>query len=343
VENNAGGTNAVPPATTKRIVGDEVTSSDSLQSQAIENQSLVTSSPTMLGRQPVLSLHCFENSKRYTSPIMSTTQTEKALRFQQLHQRPGTFLIPNPWDAGSTRILAALGFEAFATSSGAAAATFGRRDGKINRDEALAHARSIAAATDLPVSADLERGFADDPRSVAETIRLAADAGLVGCSIEDFTGDTAKPLYDISFAAERIAAAAQTARSLSFPFTLTARAENFVRGKPDLDDTIARLQAYEKAGANVLFAPALPDLASVRAVCSAVSKPVNFMVTIRGKSFSVAELTQAGVKRISFASSLYRVAMTALVQAATEIKNRGMFTYLENTMTSADLYKFLPE
>jgi len=274
---------------------------------------------------------------------MSTTQTEKALRFQQLHQRPGTFLIPNPWDAGSARILATLGFDALATSSGAAAATLGRRDGKINRDQALAHGRSIVTATDLPVSADLERGFADDPQSVAETIRLAADTGLVGCSIEDFSGDTAKPIYDISFAAERIAAAAQTARALPFPFTLTARAENFIRGKPDLDDTIARLRAYEKAGADVLFAPALPDLAAVRTVCSAVSKPVNFMVTIKGKSFSVAELAQAGIKRISFASSLYRVAMTALIEAATEIKSSGTFGYLENTMTSADLYKFLPE
>jgi len=270
-------------------------------------------------------------------------QTEKGLRFQQLHQRAGTFLIPNPWDGGSARILAGLGFEAFATSSGAAAATLGRRDGKINRDEALAHARLIVGATDLPVSADLENGFGDQPKFVAETVRLAADAGLVGCSIEDFSGDKASSLYDIRFAAERVAAAAEAARSLPFPFTLTARAENFIRGKPDLDDTIARLQAYEKAGADVLFAPGLPDLSAVRAVCAAVSKPVNFMVTIRGKSFSVAQLAEAGVKRISFASSLYRAAMTGLIEAATEAKQHGAFGYLDKIITSADLYRFLPE
>jgi 2-methylisocitrate lyase-like PEP mutase family enzyme len=271
------------------------------------------------------------------------TQAEKALRFQQLHQRAGAFLIPNPWDAGSARILASLGFEAFATSSGAAAATFGRRDGKMSRDEALSHARSIVGATDLPVSADLERGFADDPKSVAETVRLAADAGLAGCSIEDFTGDNAKGLYDISFAAERIAAAAEAAGSLPFAFTLTARAENFIRGKPDLDDTIGRLQAFEKAGADVLFAPALPDLAAVRTVCAAVSKPVNFMVTIPGKSFSVAELVKAGVKRISFASSLYRAAIAGFLEAATEIKQHGTFTYVDRALTFAELSKFLPE
>jgi len=267
----------------------------------------------------------------------------KTLRFQQLHQRAGTFLLPNPWDGGSARVLAGLGFEALATSSGAAAATLGRRDGKINRDEALAHARVIVNATDLPVSADLENGFGDEPRFVAETIRLAADAGLVGCSIEDFSGDKAKPLYDIPFAAERVAAAAEAKRALPFPFTLTARAEGFIRGEPDLGDTIARLQAYEKAGADVLFAPGLPDLAAVRAVCAAVSKPLNFMATIRGKSFSVAELSEAGVKRISFASSLYRAAMTGLIEAATEAKQHGTFAYLEKVMTGAELYKYLPE
>jgi 2-methylisocitrate lyase-like PEP mutase family enzyme len=270
------------------------------------------------------------------------TQEQKAARFDALHQRPGVFLVPNPWDAGSARILAGLGFEAFATSSGAAAATFGRRDGKLSRDEALAIARGIVNATDLPVSADLENGFRDDPDGVAETVRMAAEAGLVGCSIEDSTGDK-RGLYDIGLATERIAAAAQAARSLPFHFTLTARAENFIRGKPDLDDTIKRLQAYEKAGADVLFAPSLPELAAVRSVCSAVSKPVNFMVAIRGKSFSVAELADAGVKRISFASSLYRAAMSGLVEAALEVKEKGTFGYLDKVMTGAELYKFLPE
>lgn len=270
-------------------------------------------------------------------------QPQKAAQFQALHQRPGLFLLPNPWDSGSARVLAGLGFEALASSSSAAAATFGRRDGKLTRDEALASARAIAAATELPVSADLENGFGDSPNIAAETVRMAAQAGLVGCSIEDSTGDKDRPLYDVGLAAERIAAAAEAARSLPFPFTLTARAENFVRGRPDLEDTLKRLQAYEKAGAGVLFAPALPDLAAVRAVCSAVSRPVNFMVALRGKSFSVAELLAAGVKRISFASSLYRAAMTGLLEAASEIKSSGTFHYLDKVMTGAELYKFLPE
>jgi 2-methylisocitrate lyase-like PEP mutase family enzyme len=274
---------------------------------------------------------------------MNTTQAEKAARFHALHQRAGAFLIPNPWDAGSARILAGLGFEALATSSSAAAAKSGRRDGKLTREEALASARAIVQATDLPVSGDLEGGFGQGPDAAAETVRLAAEAGLVGCSIEDWTGDKDRPLHELGFAAERIAAAVVAARSLSFQFTLTARAENFVRGNPDLDETIKRLQAYERAGAAVLFAPGLPGLAAVRAVCSAVSSPVNFMVGIRGKSFSVAELAEAGVKRISFASSLYRAAVTGLVAAATEAKQAGTFEFLERTLVSAELNKFLPE
>jgi len=271
------------------------------------------------------------------------TQTERAGRFQVLHQRAGALLIPNPWDAGSARILAGLGFEAFASSSGAAAATHGRRDGRLTRDEALASARAIAQATDLPVSADLENGFGDSPSTVAETVRMAAEVGLVGCSIEDSTGDKSRPFYDFQSALERVAAAVQSARSLPFHFTLTARAENFVRGNPDLDDTIKRLQAYEKAGADVLFAPALPDLAAVRRVCSAVSKPVNFMVGIRGKSFTTAELLAAGVKRISFASSLYRAAVTGLIEAASEAKQHGTFSYVERSLLTADLNRFLAE
>src|SRR5881397_1105571 len=205
---------------------------------------------------------------------MTASQSDKAARFRALHQAPGAFVIPNPWDAGSARILAGLGFQALATSSGAAAGVLGRRDGTVTREEALAHARAIVTATDLPVSADLEKGFGDAPEAAAETIRLAAGMGLVGGSIEDATGDEHKPLYDIGHAIERVLAA----DALAFPFTLTARAENFLRGKPDLDDTIRRLQAFEKAGADVLFAPGLPDLASVRAVCGALGKPFNFMV-----------------------------------------------------------------
>jgi len=275
--------------------------------------------------------------------MTTPNQLDKGRRFHELHQKPGAFLIPNPWDAGSARVLAGLGFEALATSSGASAGVYGLRDGKITRDMALAHCRAIAEAVDIPVSADLENGFGDSPDEVAKTIRLAAAAGLSGCSIEDSTGNGSQPLYDIAFATERIAAAVAAAKSLPFRFTLTARAENFVRGKPDLDDTIARLLAYKKAGADVLFAPALPDLAAVQRVCSAVSKPVNFMVGIRGKSFSAPELIAAGVKRISFASSLYRAAMTGLIEAATEAKQHGTFKYLDKTITTAELVKFFPE
>jgi 2-methylisocitrate lyase-like PEP mutase family enzyme len=272
---------------------------------------------------------------------MATSQSEKAARFRALHQAPGAFVIPNPWDAGSARILAGLGYEALATSSGASAGILGRRDGKVTREEALAQARAIVAATDLPVSADLEKGFGDAPTVAAETIRLAAEAGLVGGSIEDATGDKDKPLYDIGLAVERVAAAVQAARALSFPFTLTARAENYLRGNPNLDDTIKRLQAFEKAGADVLFAPGLPDLAAVRAVCAAVSKPFNFMVGIKGKSFTVADLQAAGVKRISLAGSLYRGAMAGLVNAAREVKDEGTFGYLDRALSTPELNAFM--
>lgn len=272
---------------------------------------------------------------------MSPTQHDKAKTFRALHNSPGIFVMPNPWDAGSARILAGSGFPALATSSAASAAVLGRRDGTITRDEALLHAHGIVVATDVPVSADLENGFGDEPESVAQTIRLAAEVGLVGGSIEDATGDPDKPLYDFAFAVERVAAAAEAARALSFPFTLTARSENFLRGNPDLDDTIQRLQAFEKVGADVLFAPGLPDLASVRTVCAAVLKPVNFMVAIRGKSFTVAELEEAGVKRISLATSLYRSAMTGLIDSAREIRDRGTFEYLDTIVTGTDLNEFL--
>jgi 2-methylisocitrate lyase-like PEP mutase family enzyme len=238
-------------------------------------------------------------------------------------------------------MLASLGFQALATSSGAMAATLGRRDGKVTRDEALDHCRSIVNATNLPVAADLEKGFADAPEQVAETIQLAAGIGLVGGSIEDATGDTAQPIFDIKLASERVAAAARAARELPFPFTLTARAENFLRNRTDLNDTIARLQAYEEAGADVLFAPGLPDLASVKAVCGAVKKPVNFMVGIKGRSFSVTELEDAGVRRISLATSLYRAAMTGLYDAAREAKEHGTFSYLDHSLPGQALTQCL--
>jgi 2-methylisocitrate lyase-like PEP mutase family enzyme len=271
------------------------------------------------------------------------TQADKAQQFRALHQRAGTFLIPNPWDPGSARILTGLGFEALATSSAAPAAALGRRDGKLSREEALAHCRAIVAATELPVAADLEDGFSHTPEGVAETVLLAAEVGLAGCSIEDATGDEDKPLYDIRLAAERIEAAAKAAHSLPFPFALTARTETFVRGRPNLDETIKRLVAYEESGADVLFAPGLPDLAAVKAVCSAVSKPVNFMVGIRGKSFSVAELLEAGVKRISFAASFYRAAMTGFIHAAREAKERGTLSYLNTTIASSEVNRFFPD
>ena len=269
---------------------------------------------------------------------MSTSQKDKAEAFQALHRRAGAFVIANVWDAGSARIMAGLGFEALATSSGASANTLGRLDGNVTREEAMSQIRSIAGATDLPLSGDLEKGFGDAPDDAAKTIRLAAEAGLVGGSIEDASGDRNKPIYDIGLATERVAAAVAAARAQPFPFTLTARCEDFLRGNPDLDDTIKRLQAYEKAGADVLFAPLLPDLAAVRAVCEAVSKPVNFMVGVPRKSFSVAELEAAGVKRISLATSLYRAAMSGLIAAAQEINDRGTFTYVEQLQ---DVNKFM--
>jgi 2-methylisocitrate lyase-like PEP mutase family enzyme len=271
---------------------------------------------------------------------MADSPFDRATRFRELHAA-GTFTIANAWDGGSAKVLEHAGFPALATSSAAAAATFGRHDGRITRDEALAHARVICAATTLPVSADLEKGFADAPADVARTIALAAEVGLVGGSIEDFTGDDAAPIFDLGLATERIAAAAEAARALPLPFTLTARAENFLHGRADLDDTIRRLQAYEKAGADVLFAPGLPDLAAVRRVVSSLGKPLSFMVAIPGRSFSVAELAAAGVRRISFATTLYRAAMGGLADAAREIRATGTFGYLDRAMPGSTLDRIL--
>jgi 2-methylisocitrate lyase-like PEP mutase family enzyme len=258
-------------------------------------------------------------------------QSDKAGAFRSLHQR--CFVIANAWDAGSARMLAGLGFQALATSSGAHAGTLGRRDGQVTREEALAHARAIVEATDLPVSADLENCFADDPARAAETVRLAAEVGLAGCSIEDATRDK---VYDFELAVERVAAATRNSQVV-----LTARAENFVRARPDLDDTIKRLQAFEKAGADVLMAPGLPDLESVRKVCSALSKPFNFMAGIKGKSFSVSELQSVGVRRISLATSLWRAAMSGLIDAAREVKDKGTFGYVERSLPTAEIVKLM--
>src|SRR6202051_1693898 len=240
-------------------------------------------------------------------------------------------------------MMAGLGFAALATSSGASAGLLGRRDGKVTRDEALAQIRVICDATDLPVSADLEKGFGDAPAIVAETIGLAAKAGLVGGSIEDAGGNSGAAIFDLGPAVDRIAAAVAAARTLPFPFVLTGRAENFLRGRPDLDDTIQRLKAYEAAGADALMAPGLPDLEAVRAVCAAVGKPFNFMVGIKGRSFTVAALAAAGVKRISLATSLYRAAMTGLLHAAKEVREHGTFRYIDTSLSSPDMNAFLRE
>jgi 2-methylisocitrate lyase-like PEP mutase family enzyme len=269
--------------------------------------------------------------------VKTITQSEKAERFRTLHQGPGAFVIPNPWDAGSARILAGLGFQALATSSAASAIASGKRDGGLTREEALAHARSIVDATDLPVSADLEKGFGDAPEAVAETVRGAAGVGLAGCTIEDSTGMEDRPLFDFQHAVERITAAAEAARGLPFRFVLTARAHNFLYAAPSLDDTIRRLQAFEKAGADVLFAPGLPDLEAVRTVCASLSKPFNFMVGMKGRSFSLKELEAAGVRRVSLATSLYRAAMTALIEAASEVKETGQFGFVERSVNTADI------
>jgi 2-methylisocitrate lyase-like PEP mutase family enzyme len=268
------------------------------------------------------------------------SQEKRAARFRALHES-GTFLIGNCWDGGTARILGSLGFPALATSSGACAGTYGRLDHGVSLDEALAHAKLICDASSLPVSGDLEKGFGDSPEAAAKAIRLAAGIGLVGGSIEDSTGRKDDPIFDITLATERVAAAAEAARALSFPFTLTARSENFLLGRNDLDDTIRRLQAFEKAGADVLFAPLLPTMDAVRTVCASVRKPVNFMVAVPGKSFSVRELAEAGVRRISFATSLYRAAMQGLADAAREIQSSGTFSYLDSAMPGGEFARHL--
>jgi 2-methylisocitrate lyase-like PEP mutase family enzyme len=268
------------------------------------------------------------------------SQLERAQSFRKLHEGPGAFVIPNPWDIGSARILAGLGFKALATTSAGSAFSLGKKDGSLGRDAVMAHARTIASATELPVSADLENCFGHDPATVAETIRLAAQTGLVGGSVEDFSRDSSKPIYDFNQAVERVHAAAEAAHSLPFPFTLTARAENYLHGRPDLDDTLRRLQAFERAGADVLFAPGITDLATVKAICSQVSKPVN---VIARKNFSVKDLASAGARRISVGSILTRVAYHAFLRAAKEISSQGTFTFLDESMLSAEIPGYMQQ
>ena len=268
-----------------------------------------------------------------------TTQSEKAAAFRALHERPGAFIIPNPWDAGTAKLLASLGFEALATTSLGLANSLGRVDGTntLSRNEVLENCRVIAAATALPVNADLENCYADEPRAAAEMIRLAAGAGVVGGSIEDATGDPDRPIYDFALAVERVQAAVGVARSLPVPFLLTARAENLLHGRLDLDDTIRRLQAFEKAGADVLYAPGVRDLATIRIVVSAVTKPVNVVMSAADPAITAAQLAEAGVKRISVGGALSRLALAAFLKGAREMKDSGGFTWVRDTVPSREL------
>lgn len=269
-------------------------------------------------------------------------QQQKAERFQALHQGP-LFIMPNPWDAGSARLLAGFGFAALATTSAGLAFGLGRRDGEgsVSRDEALRNAADIVAAVDVPVSADLENGYGDTPESAAETIRLAAQVGLVGGSIEDATGNAASPIYDFNLSVERVAAAAEAAHALPFPFTFVGRAENFLHGRNDLDDTIRRLQAFEAAGADVLFAPGLPSLDAIRTVCASVTKPVNVVLGQKHTPYTVADLAAAGVRRISTGSSFARAALTGLRDASKELLGPGTATYLDDAISFAEVTAFM--
>jgi 2-methylisocitrate lyase-like PEP mutase family enzyme len=276
--------------------------------------------------------------------MMRANQAERGERFRALHARPGAFVIPNPWDAGTARILARLGFEALTTTSAGLAFALGRPDGAgvVTRDEALANARAIVDATDLPVAADLENGYGHSPETAAETIRLAGDvAGLVGGSIEDATGDPRRPIYDFQHAVERIAAAAEAARALPVPFVLVGRAENFLHRRPDLDDTIRRLQAFEAAGADALYAPGVTRAEDIRALCAAVHKPVNVLMGLKSASFSVSELAALGVRRISVGSALSRAALGAFVRAAREIREHGTFAFAEEAIPYVEANDFM--
>lgn len=267
------------------------------------------------------------------------TQAERGQSFRALHERPGIFIMPNPWDAGTAKLFASLGFEALATTSLGFSSSRGRVDGtlSISREELVANCLEIASATELPVSADLENGYADDPDEAAAIIRLAADAGIVGGSIEDATGDPVKPIYDFDLAVERVAAAAQAAHFLPFPFTLTARADNYLHGRPDLDDTIRRLQAFAAVGADVLYAPGLRDLETIRRVVAAVQKPVNVVMSSADPQITAQQLADAGVKRISVGGALSRLAFAAVRDAAVAMRDAGTFQWVRDAFPGKDL------
>jgi 2-methylisocitrate lyase-like PEP mutase family enzyme len=265
------------------------------------------------------------------------TQAEKGNIFRALHQRKQTFIIPNPWDMGSAKILEHMGFEALATTSMGFAFSLGKRDGAVDREDVMRHIAALVSASDLPVSADLENGFGDAPETAAETIRLAAKAGAVGGSIEDTTGRDDDPFYDIEHAAERVRAAAEAAHALDFAFTFTARAENFLRGRPDLKDTIRRLQAYQEAGADVLYAPGLATKEDIAAVVSSVDRPVNVIMGLRGVQLGVADLERLGVRRISVGSALARTALGAFLRAAREMKEHGTFNFAQDAASPKEI------
>jgi 2-methylisocitrate lyase-like PEP mutase family enzyme len=273
----------------------------------------------------------------YTRAVLMPTQAEKGTIFRALHQRDHAFIIPNPWDVGTARLLQLLGFEALATTSAGFAFSIGKADGTVDREAMLAHAAALVAATDLPVSADLENGYTDDPAGVAGTVRLATQVGLAGCSIEDVPAGREKVPYELSLAAERVRAAAEAAHSVPFPFTLTARAENYLVGRPDLRDTIGRLQTYQEAGADVLYAPGLRSKQDIVAVVRSVDRPVNVIMGLQGVQLSLAELSEMGVKRVSVGSALSRVAMGAFLRASREMQTHGTFTFAEDAEGYADL------
>jgi 2-methylisocitrate lyase-like PEP mutase family enzyme len=266
-----------------------------------------------------------------------TTQAEKGRIFRDLHYRDSAFVIPNPWDIGSARILASTGFEALATTSVGYANSIGRQDHGVTRNEMIAHAATLAAATELPVSADLENGFGDDPETVAETIRMAAGAGLAGCSIEDSTNRNDDPIYSFEHSVDRIRAAVEQVRNLPFPFMLTARSENYLHGRKDLADTIKRLQAFQEAGADVLYAPGMTDVKEIATLVSSVDRPVNVLAGMQGVHFDVGELSRIGVKRISVGGALTRIAFAAVLRAAREMKEHGTFTFVDEPITSREI------
>lgn len=264
-----------------------------------------------------------------------TSQLDKAKAFRALHERPGAFVIPNPWDAGTAKLLAAMGFQALATTSLGVANMLGSSG--VNLDVIIANARAIVEATDLPVSVDLENCGADEPRRVAQAIQRAAEAGAVGGSIEDFSGDRDRPIYDFSLAIERVQAAVEAARALTIPFTLTARAENFLHGRKNIDDTIRRLQAFEAAGADVLYSPGLYDLATIRTVVSSLGKPFNHVMGFADPTLTVGQLSAAGVKRISVGGAMSRYALAAFLNCAREMKDKGSFTYIREMADVGEL------